>query len=176
MLQLKYEAFGRELLVLRKIREEFIQETYNRKSKTEVLQSSIDVLGNDAYDKTVKKGKGHPKGVLNSTAIELQSLPRSPMKLRSKNSAKSSSLSLHDDAISKRPDSEVVEEMRDIIQVSKLQKVQSDISSAFKRVNKEVAPLDHRITSNSPKKNIQTSAENDVPALDLSTLFFRKLL
>lgn len=50
----------------------------------------------------MKKGRGRPKGVLNSTIMELQSLPTSPMKLRSKNSARSSFLSQNDDAISER--------------------------------------------------------------------------
>ncbi|KAG1771557.1 hypothetical protein EV702DRAFT_1048912 [Suillus placidus] len=171
------------------IRQEIKDRSAANQSESDIAKSSVDVLGNDTYDKTVKKGRGRPKGVLNSTVIELQSLARSPIKLCSKNSAKSS-WSLHDDANSKRSNPEVVEEMRDVIQVPKLQRVQLDTSSAFKRVNKEVAALDHRnfkldqsslnqttfrTSSNSPKKNIQTSAENDVPALDLSTLFFRKL-
>lgn len=67
----------------------------------------MDIVENNIYNKEVKKGRGRPKGVLNSTVIELQSLPRSPMKLRSKN-ATTSSLSLHDDTIPTRSIPEVV--------------------------------------------------------------------
>ncbi|KAG1860079.1 hypothetical protein F4604DRAFT_1684457 [Suillus subluteus] len=166
-------------------------QTYNRKSKTEVLQSSVDVIGNDVYDKAVKKGRGHPKGVLDSTVIEPQSLPRSPIKLCSQNSSGPLSLSLHDDVIPIRPMPEVIEgETRDSVPVSKLQTVPLDTSSAFKGRNKKVAALDHRNlkldqlslnqtslreSRNSSNKNIQILAENDVPALDLSNLFFKKL-
>ncbi|KAG1900829.1 uncharacterized protein F5891DRAFT_980043 [Suillus fuscotomentosus] len=152
------------------------------KSVLEVLESSVDIVKNNGCEKPVKKGRGRPKGVLNSTIMELQSLPKSPMKLRSKNSARSSFLSQNDDAISERSLPEVVQEdMRD--DISRTETIQSDMSSAFKRaetLNQRTLKSDQlslnqqtdlRAASNSSKTR---PIENDVPALDLSKLFCKK--
>lgn len=75
----------------------------------QLFRSSANVVEDSAYKKAIRKGRGRPKGVLNSTVIEIHSLPGSPMKLRSKNLAGSSFLSQHSDAISEREIPEVVE-------------------------------------------------------------------
>ncbi|KAG2108258.1 uncharacterized protein F5147DRAFT_652976 [Suillus discolor] len=94
------------------------------KSTLEVPESSIDIIEDNIFEKPVKKGRGRPKGVLNSTIMELQLLPKSPMKLHSKKSAGSSFLSQNN--------------MRD--DISRSETVQSDISLALKRVE----TLNHR--------------------------------
>ncbi|KAG2045426.1 hypothetical protein BDR06DRAFT_978217, partial [Suillus hirtellus] len=151
------------------------------KSVLEVLESSVDVE-NNGCEKPVKKRRGRPKGVLNSTLMELQLLPKSPMKLRSKNPTRSSILSQNGDANSEKSLPEVAQEdMRD--DISRSETIQSDISSAFKRVE----TLNQRtLKSNQLSLNQQTDlraasnsskirpAENDVPALDLSKLFCKK--
>jgi hypothetical protein len=71
-------------------------------------RSSADIIENYMC-KPVKKGRGRPKGVLNSTIVKIQSLPRSPIKLRGKNSAGSSFMSQNLDVISKGDLSEVLE-------------------------------------------------------------------
>ncbi|KAG1845811.1 hypothetical protein F4604DRAFT_1936723 [Suillus subluteus] len=158
------------------IRQEIKDRSAASKSEQEMPKSSVDVVENDVYDKAVKKGRGHPKGVLNGTVIELQSLPRSPIKLCSQNSSGPSSLSLHDEIILMP---EVIEETREGIQVPKLQTVHKKVAALDHRNLKlDQSPLNQTSLKESGKsqnKNIQTPAENDVPALDLSTLFFKKL-
>ncbi|KAG1808881.1 uncharacterized protein BJ212DRAFT_1302782 [Suillus subaureus] len=235
IVQLKYEAFGRELLVLSKIRQEFIQEvangyvfdqpeihntqwmspimdfflaymyycrSVNPYHKSHMMSEALD--DPQTYKSSGECSKMWCKGTIHmmvqirqeikdrsAASKSEQEMPKSPIKLHSQNSSGPSSLPLHDDAIPTRPMPEVIEgETKDGIQVPKLQTVPLDTSSAFKGVNKKVAALDHRNLKldqsslnqtslrelgNSPNKNIQILAENDVPALDLSTLFFKKL-
>ncbi|KAG2140458.1 hypothetical protein BD769DRAFT_1384184 [Suillus cothurnatus] len=102
--------------------------TQTDKSELDVLKSSADIIENYMC-KPVKKGRGRPKGVLNSTIVKIQSLPRSPIKLRGKNSAESSFISQNLDVISKGDLSEVLEDMRDDIPVSR-----SETSSVTKKL------------------------------------------
>jgi hypothetical protein len=57
------------------------------------FRSAADVVENNTCKKAVKKGRGYLKEVLNRTIIEIQSMPRSPIKICGKNSAGSSFLS-----------------------------------------------------------------------------------
>ncbi|KAG2093796.1 hypothetical protein BD769DRAFT_1395279 [Suillus cothurnatus] len=128
-----------------------IQDIQTDKSELDVLESSANVVEDSAYKKAIRKGRGRPKGVLNSTVIEIHSLPGSPMKLRSKNLAGSSFLSQHSDAISEREIPEVVE------------------AKQFQ---------DQRLFNQTHLQFHKTfklwTRENDVPALDLSKLFSKK--
>jgi hypothetical protein len=73
------------------------------------FRSAADVVENNACKMAVKKRRGRPKGVLNRTIMEIQSMPRSPIKLRGKNSAGSSFLSQNFEAILEKETSEVIE-------------------------------------------------------------------
>ncbi|KAG2139972.1 hypothetical protein BD769DRAFT_1384277 [Suillus cothurnatus] len=128
-----------------------IQNIQTDKSELDVLESSANVVEDSAYKKAIRKGRGHPKGVLNSTVMEIHLLPGSPMKLHSKKLAGLSFLSQHSDAILEREISEVVE------------------AKQFQ---------DQRLFNQTHLQFHKTFKlwirENDVPALDLSKLFSKK--